>query len=331
MTYSMLELGVDCIQVIEPDVLGNFVAALPPDTFLRIQPRLVRGKILQVNHRMAFQKETDSFAFVPTRPVHVKPDVVTGKLLPDMLQDFQEAIRITTDSSDQSLLAEQRGDPAEQIEPLAVLAGSGDTKTLPFFGPAASQARMKTKTGLILKDDDLIGLERLQFFLTPVETSGRLSFEPERRHSRPVSGCNPSGASTFAPGALSASPQNTPSDELPALLRPRQPGVGRIYGDFLPGPPSSGAARRRSAQGDAPYGVSVSGLGSLPCSPGESNAPVLCDLARTKRLSIPDAGPPKPAARRRSLRQSTPLGLASPRLAMPAGSFPCQPNSRPSW
>ena len=326
----MLELRVDGIQVIEPGILGDFVAALPPDPLLGVQGRLVRGKILQVNNRVAFQKKPDSFTFMPAGPIHVKPDIVTGKLLPDMLQDFQEALRITAGSSDQSLLAQERGDPAEQIEPLAVLAGSGDTKTLAFLGPATPQARMKAKTGFILKNDGLIGLQRLQFFLTPVETRGHLFSEPERRHSWPVSGCNLTGASSSALGGLSASRQNAPSGKLPASARPRQPGTGRIYGDFLPGPPSSGAADRDSAQRDDPDGASVSGLGSLPYLPDESSAPVLWDLAQTKRLSIPDAGPPKPATRRRSLCRSTPPGLALPRPAVSVGSLPCQPKLKPS-
>ncbi len=76
-----------------------------------------------MNRRVAFQKKTDFFAFVPTGPIHIKPNIVTGKFLPDMLQDFQESLCITQDSSDQSFLAQQRGDPAGQVEPLAVLAG----------------------------------------------------------------------------------------------------------------------------------------------------------------------------------------------------------------
>jgi hypothetical protein len=35
-----------------------------------------------------------------------------------MLQDFQESLRITLGSSDQSFLAQQRGNPARQVEPL---------------------------------------------------------------------------------------------------------------------------------------------------------------------------------------------------------------------
>ena len=326
----MLKLRVDGIQVIEPGILGDFIAALPPDPLLGVQSRLVRGKILQVNNRVAFQKKPDSFTFMPAGPIDVKPDIVTGKLLPDMLQDFQEALRITAGSSDQSLLAQERGDPAEQIKPLAVLAGSGDTKTLAFLGPATPQTRMKAKTGFILKNDGLIGLQRLQFFLTPVETRGPLFFEPERRHSWPVSGCNLTGASSSALGGLSASRQNAPSGKLPASVRPRQPEAGRIYGDFLSGPPSNVAADRDSAQRDDPDGASVSGLGSLPYLPDESSAPVLWDLAQTKRLSIPDAGPPKPAIRRRSLCRSTPPGLALPRLAVSVGSLPCQPKLKPS-
>ena len=186
----MLELRVDGIQVIEPGILGDFVAALPPDPLLGVQCRLVRGKILQVNNRVAFQKKTDFVPFMPTGPIHIKPNIVTGKLLPDVFQHFQESVRITLGDSDQSFFTEQRRHPAEQIEPLAVLAGCGDTKTMAFFGPATPQARMKGKPGFILKNDSLIGLQRLQFFLTPVETRGHLFFEPERRHSWPVSGCN---------------------------------------------------------------------------------------------------------------------------------------------
>jgi hypothetical protein len=327
MTYSELELGINGIQIVEPSVLGNFVASLSPDSLLGVEGRLIRGKVFQVNHRMTFQKETHSFALMPGSSVHVKLDIITGKLLPDMLQDCQETICITLDSSDESLLARQRGNPTKQIEPRAVLAGSRDAKALPFLGPATPQARMKAKTGFVLKYDNFFRLQSLQFFLTPVETRGHLSFEPERRHSWPVSGGNPNDASSSVPGGLLASHQNVPSGRLPGSVHPMQPVANQTSGGFLPGLSSGVAAYCRSIQKVAPQALWGSWLGFPPYSPDGSNAPVSRDSARTKRLSIPDAGPPKPAARRRPLCRPTPPGLALPRPIVPAASLPCRSNS----
>jgi len=76
-----------------------------------------------------------------------------------------------------------------------MLAGGWDFKPLSFLSPPSSQMGMQAEAGLILKNNGLIGLEVVQFFLTPGENGGRPWRELEDKHNRPVSGCNLSDAS----------------------------------------------------------------------------------------------------------------------------------------
>lgn len=109
-----------------------------------------------MNLRVAFHKKTNSFPFVPASPIHIRPDVVSGQPLPNMLQDFQESIRFTPGSSDRSLLPQRRFNPSGQVEQLAMLTCSGNPKALAFLGPASSQARIKTEASLILENHPLL-------------------------------------------------------------------------------------------------------------------------------------------------------------------------------
>ena len=83
-----------------------------------------------------------------------------------------------------------------------VLAGSRNFEALTLLGPPSPQAGMKAKAGLILKNDDFLGFEVAQFFLTPGENGVHPWREPEDKHVQPASGCNLSNAANIAPVAL---------------------------------------------------------------------------------------------------------------------------------
>ena len=95
MTYGFVEFFVDGIQVIKPGIPGNFIASLPPNALLGIQSWLIRWKVSEMDFLVTFKKKLDLFAFMPWGPIHIKPNIIAGKLLPYMLQDFHICCRIS--------------------------------------------------------------------------------------------------------------------------------------------------------------------------------------------------------------------------------------------
>ena len=267
-----------------------------------------------MNLSMALEEKSDLFSFVPFSPIHIEIDRIASECFAHMLQHLEESLPVALRGSYQSLPPQQGCHPTGQIEPLTVLAGGRHFEALPLLGPASSQTGMKAKTGFILKNDGFIGFEVAQFFLIPCENGGHPWREPEDKHSLPVSDCNLSDAASIAPGALSALCQNASSNELPAWGHPKQPLTDQIPEESFPDVALAVAS--------LPASIESHGLGGDPVLKSEfppdslhvSSVPESCDLDLKKRLSIPDAGPPKPAIRRRPLSQSRLPGLALPGL-----------------
>ena len=115
-----------------------------------------------------------------------------------------------------------------------MLAGGGDFKPLSLLSPSSAQMGMQAKAGLILKNDGLMGLEVVQFFLTPGENGERPRPELEDKHNRPVSNCNLSDGASIVPAAPLASLQNAFSGALPEWAHPRPLGLDQILGEVFP-------------------------------------------------------------------------------------------------
>jgi len=327
MVYSLAEHDIESVKVIKPDIFGDFVARLAPYAFLWIKCRLVRRKILQMNLGMALEKKFDLLASMPGGPVHIEEDIVALELFQQVMQHFQESLPIAPGCSDQSLPPQQWRHPTRQIEPFVVLAIGGNPKSFAPLGPAPSQAGMKAKAGLILKNNGLPGFKIAQFFLTPFENCGNLRRGPEDKHSCPALGCSLIGVATSELAELSASAQNAALSVPPVLVHPRQLWAGRILRVSFPDAAPTVASRRALTEWGDPDGASVLELGFPLGSLHESSDPKSYGLAQTKRLPVPAAGPPKPATRLRSLSQSMPPGLALPRLAVSLGLPRCVLNS----
>jgi len=322
MVYFLLELDIDSIKTIEPDISGNFITALSPNAFLLVESGLVRRKILQMNLGMAVEEKSDFISFVPFSPIHIKMNRITSERFYNMLQYLQKSFPIALRCTYQSFPPQQWCYPTRQIEPLAVLAGGRNFESLTLLSPPSPQARMKAKAGLILKNDGFIGFEVPQFFLTPYENGAHPWSEPVDKHSQPVSGCNLSHAANIAPVSLSASVQTASSDEPPVSVHPKQPVADQIPGGFFPDSAQAVVSMLASVVSNGPVGDPVLEPEFPPDSLHVSSVPESCDLDQTKRLPVPDAGPPKPAIRRRSLSQSKLPGFALPGLVAFPGLHP---------
>jgi len=260
------------------------------------------------------KKEPDLITFMPFGSIHVKMDNVTPQCFQHMPEHCQESLTVTSGGADEAFLAQKRGYPAGQIEPAAMLTGSRHFEPLTSFGPATSQARMQAKAGLVLKNDGLIVFQLTQFFLTPGENDGRPWHALEDKHNWLFSDCNPDNATSIGPDVPLALRQIPSSGEPPEWGRPSQLSPAQIQPEIFPGAALIVYTLRPSVALAVLAGVEVLATGPLSDLLRESSDPESCGLARTKRLSIPDAGPPRPAIRPQSSVQSRPPGFAWPGL-----------------
>jgi len=118
------------VQVGKPNVFGDLIASLSPDTLLGIKRRLIGWKIFKMKFSATLHKKFDVFTFVPWRSVHVEPNLAIPQFAQHVIQHFQETPRVSGVCSHQSLFPQQRGYPAKQIKPFVVLTLSRDTKSL---------------------------------------------------------------------------------------------------------------------------------------------------------------------------------------------------------
>src|SRR4030042_2308576 len=94
MVNLALELKIDAVKAIEPDVTGDFVSALSPDALLFIEGWLVRGKVLKMDSGVVLDKEADCFAFVPLGAVHIEMDSVASESSEHVIKDLQESLSV---------------------------------------------------------------------------------------------------------------------------------------------------------------------------------------------------------------------------------------------
>lgn len=312
MVNLALETDICCVETVEPDVAGNFVSALSPNAFLLIECWLVRRQVFKVNSGMVPEKELNLLTFVPFCAIHIEVDGITSERSEHMLQDLQESLPVPLLGTYESFSPQQRGHPSRQVEPLPVLAGGRNPETLTLLGPTSAEAGMKAETGLILKDDRFVDFESAEFFLTAGENRRRPWPVPEDKRSLPVSDCNPSDATSIEPDVPSRARQAPALDESPGSAHPRQLSAGQTpAASFL-----NLAVIAASTQVSVDPDDLVVAWGPTPGSRLDSrhahSVPESCDSNPTKRLLVPDDGPPKPTTGRRSLAPPTPPEPASP-------------------
>ena len=305
------ESNIENIEVLKPDVPGDLVAALAPDILLLIESGLIGRQVFQMNLSMALEEKPYFVSFVPFSPVHIEVDNVTAELFQHMLQYLHESLAVTLGGAYQAFPPQQGGHPTGEIEPLAMLAGGRDLEALTFLSPASSQAGMKAKAGLILKDDGFIGFELGQFFLTLGGNPLRPWPWPEDKHSQPVSSCSPDDATSIGPVVSSTSRQGPLSGGLPASARPMCLSAYRTHGEAFPGLAVSALSMRVSTDPDGLAGALAPKPELRSRLPHVSIVPESSGLNPTKRLHVPDAGPPKPAVGQRSSILPTPPVPAS--------------------
>jgi hypothetical protein len=217
------ETDIDDVEVIKPNIPGNFISAKAPDVFLFIKGRLIRRKIFHMNLGMTPQKKPNFFSFMPFCSIHIEIDDMTAKLFQHMLQHSQKSLLITLGSAYQAFSPQQRCHPPRQIEPLAMLTSGRNFESLTFLSPASSQTWMQAKASLILKNNGFVVFKVEQFFLTPGENDGHPWHVPEDKYSRLFSDCNPDSVTNIVPVALLTLSQTPSSGEPLEWVHPSPP------------------------------------------------------------------------------------------------------------
>lgn len=305
------EAEIGDIKTVEPDVAGDFIPALPPDTLLFVESWLIGRQVLELDSCMAIQKEPDLLALVPSGAVHIEMDGIPWERSEHVIEHREESFVVALDSAYESLPSQEGRNPAGEVEPLLVLAGSGDVETPAFLGPTSSKTRMETESSFVLKDDRFIGFEAAEFVLTPPENRQHLWPEPEDKHGQPASDCSPGDATSIGLAWPSAARPSS-EGESPAWDHPSQLAVGQNRGASFPDPVVAAPSLGLSAAPDVPSAAWAPTPESRRDSHRVSIVPESHAPDPARRLSVPDADPPKPAAWRQSSILSMPPGFASP-------------------
>ena len=107
MIDMLLEANINDVEVIKPNISGDFVPSLAPDVLLLVKGRLIWRKIFQMNLSMALQKKPDLFSFVPSSPIHIEINDKATELFQHVLQHLQESLVITFSGTYQTLPSQQ--------------------------------------------------------------------------------------------------------------------------------------------------------------------------------------------------------------------------------
>src|SRR4030042_4844976 len=110
------ESNIDDIEVIKPNIPGDFISTPAPDVFLLIKGGLIWRKVFQMNLSMALQEKLDLFSFMPFSTIHIEINDITTELFQHMLQHLQKSLLITSGNAYQPFSPQQGRHPAGQIE-----------------------------------------------------------------------------------------------------------------------------------------------------------------------------------------------------------------------
>lgn len=303
------------IQSFKPIVGGRFITHLPPEPFLRIQGWLIRRQIFQTQALMRLKKNLDLLAPVPSSSVNIKPDRIAFQGAIKMSQAIQKAFSVTFWRFNQATFPQKRRNPAKNIEPHTMVAGSRDTHPSSLLCPYSAKAGMQSKSSFIFKYNCLMWLKRLKFFLKLSGISLPLLNVPGYMNIRHVSGNTPVDEANTEPGELLSLRQNAVLGEAQAWDRPIEPDLSQHLKDSSPDPsPASGEYGGLTAKG-VRFGVwplmPLSPV-RLLCASRDSSSDASNPIPR---LSIPDADPPISAIGRLSLNPSLPPGPPKHRLS----------------
>ena len=175
--------------------------------------------------RVLGKKTFHSGSFMPGSIICPKIDDQALETGPDLGENLQEPIGVSSHPFDNSMKAIERIDPTKKIETLVVLAFCVDVRFRSLLAPDSPEPRVKGETGFIFKKHHSFTVAfsgEEEFFLTPLEIRLRPRRFPAHIGKSVCAECNPASvlfAGRVAHGFLSnvissdtQRPQRHPSD-----------------------------------------------------------------------------------------------------------------------
>lgn len=217
----------NAIQRLEPMIGGDLIADLSPDPLLRVQRRLIHRQIFQSQSSMGLKKRVNGRTPMPLGSVDIQPDDGASEFRINMPQIFHESFCVPFGDTNHPPTPKPGSHPTEDIEPLPMLTGGGNTQSLAPLSPASAHTRMQRKTRFVFKDDDFLGTETTQFFLKPDGTSEHPWLWLANMNRLPASEYIPADASTVGLAVPLSVPQTGVSDEPLTSAHPIEPGLSQ--------------------------------------------------------------------------------------------------------
>lgn len=300
------------IKIFEPTIGRRFIPNLTPDSFLRIEPRLITRQVSQSKSHMSSYKQSNFFPFMPSDSVHIKPDRIASESVIKVLQTGKKSLSISLGPSDHPSPTQQGGNPSKQIQSLPMLARGRNPQPSPSFRPPYPQPRMKRKSRLVLKNDGFLRSQPPEFFLMPDEIAWPPRSCPEDTYIPPASVDIPIGASKTELDELLSLSQTDASDRPPRWDHPIELAVTQIPKEASLSLPLIAAELFGLTAVDAQAALWAPKPSILDRSPGASRGLNSDASTLTRRRSTPDADPPVSAIEPRSLSLCGLPGLAAP-------------------
>jgi hypothetical protein len=300
------------IQTFEPPIRGGLIAHLSPYPFLEIQAGLITWQILQPQPDMGLDKDVYFLPTMPSGSIDIQPNRVTFELSIQSSQTTDKPLSVPLRMPHQPLPTQQRSHPAKDIQSGTMLTGGWNAKPFTPFGPPYPQTRMQGETRLILKDDRLLKLQRLKFFLRPCEIAWPPWCALEDRNNPLASVDTLIDESKTALDELSTLSQNDVSDERPRWDRPTGPGLTQTPEETSPNALPTLGERPKLIEPDVQASLSVPKILTPVRSLCASRDSSFVVSTPRPRLSTPDADPPVSATEPLSLFRHGLPGLAEP-------------------
>jgi hypothetical protein len=138
---------------------------------------MIFGDIVDFQTKIPTKKPIDFWPFVPSGLVYPKINKILPVAAEDRPKHSQESIRIPFRLPDHPVIASNRIDPAEYINPFMMLAPRPNHRLLASFRPHPPEFGMETEPCFIRKQDQSLPLtspKAEEFFLMSAETPSHL-------------------------------------------------------------------------------------------------------------------------------------------------------------
>lgn len=300
------------VETFEPAIRRSFIPYLMPDPLLGVKTRLIRGQVPEAKARVCLYKEVNLLPLMPSGPIYIQPYREASQVATKMLQARKESFSVSMGPSDHPPSAQQRSHPSKQIQTLAMLARRRNPQPASSLCPSYPQTRVQGKPRFVFKNDGFLRSQMSEFFLRPDESVWHLRSLPEDTYTLPASVDTLTGASRTEPDEPSRLSRTDASDGPRAWDRPIGRAGARMPQETSPGLLLTVFAPSASNVADALVASQVPALLPRDRLPGASRDSNSGALSPTRRLSIPDAGPPVPARAPRSLFPCVLPGFAVP-------------------